>query len=53
LASEGIDIEQTYQALAEADPADAPNVFSGTSGTKRPCHRTFSPYLPANGSVEH
>ena len=48
LAPEGIDIEQAYQALAEADPADTLDVFSGTSGTKRSWHRTFSPYLPAH-----
>jgi hypothetical protein len=34
LAPEGIDIKQAYQAFPEAYPADPPDVFSGTSGTK-------------------
>jgi hypothetical protein len=53
LAPERIDIEQAYQALAEADPADAPNVFSGTSGTKRSRHRTFSLWVTYTPSIEH
>jgi hypothetical protein len=35
LASEGIDIEQAHQTLAQSNPTDAPDVFSGTFGTKR------------------
>jgi hypothetical protein len=51
LAPEGIDIEKTYQALAETDPADALNVFSGTSRTKRPWHRIFSPRFLQTRSI--
>jgi hypothetical protein len=48
LAPKGINIEQAYQALTQADPADTRNVFSGASGTKRSWHRIFSPCFPVN-----
>lgn len=51
LASEGIDVEQAYQTLAQSDATDTPNVFSGTSGTKRSRHRPFR--LLACNAIEY
>src|SRR5262245_46848465 len=51
LTPEGIHVKQAHQLLPEAEPADALNVFFGTSGTKRSWHRISFPSFPETRSI--